>query len=96
MRGHLAFLYKRLSERLWVRPVLFSVLAASAPAGADSFGIWAWGPKIDRDIVEKLLSIIAASMPGVATFAVGSMVSAHASVSSSATSSMNLFVTSLD
>jgi len=88
MRGHLAFLYKRLSERLWVRPVLFSllaVLAAFGAAAADSFGFWPWVPRIDRDIVEKLLSIIAASMLGVATFAVGSMVSAYASVSSSAT-----------
>lgn len=88
MRGHLVFLYNRLSEKLWVRPLLFSllaVLAAFGAAGADLLGFWALVPRIDRDLIEKLLSIIAASMLGVATFAVGSMVSAYASVSSGAT-----------
>ena len=88
MRSHLSFLYKRLSEQLWIRPLLFSLLAVLAAFGAaatDSLGIADLLPRIDHDIVEKLLSIIAASMLGVATFAVGSMVSAYASVSSSAT-----------
>ncbi len=88
MHGHLSFLYNRLSERLWVRPVLYSllaVLAAVGAAGTDSLGFWVLVPRVDQDIVEKLLSIIAASMLGVATFAVGSMVSAYASVSGSAT-----------
>ena len=88
MVGHLGFLYRRFGEKLWIRPLLFSllaVLAAAAASVADLFGYEDLVPRVDRDIVEKLLSIIAASMLGVATFAVGSMVSAYASVSSSAT-----------
>lgn len=88
MHSHLSFLYKRLSEKLWIRPLLFSLLALLATIGAsaaDSLGIGGLLPRIDHEIVDKLLSIIAASMLGVATFAVGSMVSAYSSVSSSAT-----------
>lgn len=88
MHGHLVFLYSRLSEKLWVRPLFFSLLAilgALGAAGADSLGTWKFVPRINLDLVEALLSIIAATMLGVATFAVGSMVSAYASVSSSAT-----------
>lgn len=84
----LGFLYKRLSEKLWIRPLLFSLLAVLATVGAamtDSLVIGRLVPRIDQEIVEKLLSIIAASMLGVATFAVGSMVAAYSSVSSSAT-----------
>ena len=88
MPTRLGFLYKRLSEKLWIRPLLFSLLAVLATVGAamtDSLDIGRLLPRIDQDIVEKLLSIIAASMLGVATFAVGSMVAAYSSVSSSAT-----------
>lgn len=88
MRGHLAFLYDRLSEKLWLRPLLFcllAILAAFGAAVADCFGFSTLVPRIERDLLDKLLSIIAASMLGVATFAVGSMVSAYGSVSSGAT-----------
>jgi uncharacterized membrane protein len=88
MSTTLGFLYKRISEKLWIRPLLFSlfaVLATICAAMADSFGFERLLPRVDQDTVEKLLSIIAASMLGVATFAVGSMVSAYSSVSSSAT-----------
>lgn len=88
VRGQLAFLYDRLSEKLWLRPLCFSLLAVLAvfgAAAADSFGFTTLVPRIERDLVDQLLSIIAASMLGVATFAVGSMVSAYGSVSSSAT-----------
>ena len=88
MRSKLRFLYRRLGEQLWIRPLMFcllAVLAAFAAAMADRLDVHDLFPKIERDTVEKLLSIIAASMLGVATFAVGSMVSAYASVSNSAT-----------
>lgn len=87
MLSKLHFWSKRLGEKLWIRPLLFCLLAvtaAFAAAGADGLGL-DFVPKIEHDTVEKLLSIIAASMLGVATFAVASMVSAYASVSSSAT-----------
>jgi uncharacterized membrane protein len=64
---------------------LLAVLATAIAAMSDSLDIERMLPRIDQDTVEKLLSIIAASMLGIATFAVGSMVSAYSSVSSSAT-----------
>lgn len=88
MHSKFRFLYERLREKLWIRPLIFCLLAISAALAAraaNSFGINDLIPQIDHDTVEKLLSIIAASMLGVATFAVGSMVSAYASVSSTAT-----------
>lgn len=88
MRSKLRFLYRRLGEQLWIRPLMFcllAVLAAFAAAMADRLDVHDLFPKMEHDTVEKLLSIIAASMLGVATFAVGSMVSAYASVSNSAT-----------
>ncbi len=88
MYGHVRFLYKKLREQLWVRPLIFCLLAVATTFGAslaDRLGIAEQVPLIRHETVEKLLSIIAASMLGVATFAVGSMVSAYGSVSSSAT-----------
>lgn len=99
MRSKLEFWSKRLGEKLWVRPLLFcllAVVAAVAAAGADKLGIGDIGPQVERDTIQTLLSIIAASMLGVATFAVASMVSAYASVSSNATPRAFLLVVSDD
>lgn len=88
MRSKLQFLLGRLSEKLWVRPLGFclaAVVAALAAAFAGTLDLGDFIPEIAHDTAERLLSIIAATMLGVATFAVGSMVSAYASVSSSAT-----------
>ena len=88
MHSKFRFLYERLREKLWIRPLIFCLLAIAAALAArtvDRLGISDLFPQIEHDTVEKLLSIIAASMLGVATFAVGSMVSAYASVSSTAT-----------
>jgi len=75
---------------------LLAVTAAFAAAAADRIGLHDFFPEIQNDTVEKLLSIIAASMLGVATFAVGSMVSAYASVSNSATPRAFMLVISDD
>ena len=88
MRSKLRFLYQRLGQKLWIRPLTFcllAIIAAFAAATADRIDAHDLVPNIEHDTIEKLLSIIAASMLGVATFAVGSMVSAYASASSSAT-----------
>lgn len=88
------FLANRLRERLWFRPALFSVGSVVAVFGAglvDSSGVGPWLPNIDRGTVETLLSILAASMLVIATFAVGSMVSAYTAATSSGTPrSLNL------
>jgi len=85
--GRALFYLLRLRERLWVRPLLnclLAVLAVFAARGADyvTLGLI---PHIDPGTTEKLLTVLSSSMLAVATFAVGSMVSAYASASSSAT-----------
>lgn len=82
------FLINRLRERLWFRPALFSagsVVAVFAAGLVDGSGLGAWLPDIDRGTVETLLSILAASMLVIATFAVGSMVAAYTSATQSGT-----------
>ena len=82
------FLINRLRERLWFRPALFSagsVVAVFAAGLVDSSGLGTWLPDIDRGTVETLLSILAASMLVIATFAVGSIVAAYTSATQSGT-----------
>lgn len=84
----LRFLINRLRDRLWVRPLvvcLLSIGAAFAAKLADGTHLKEIVPKITPDSIETLLSIMASSMLVIATFSVGSMVSAFASASSTAT-----------
>ncbi len=77
-----------MRERLWVRPLAFCVLSlggvflAKAP---DVYNLGASLPVIDPESIEALLTVVAASMLVIATFAVGSMVSAYASAAGNAT-----------
>ncbi|WP_293007769.1 DUF2254 domain-containing protein [Nitrosomonas sp.] len=84
----LRFIINRLNERLWVRPLaacLLSIIAALAAKLADGTELGSILPNIKPEPVETMLSIMAASMLVIATFAVSSMVSAYASASSTAT-----------
>lgn len=84
----LMFRINRLREKLWFRPLLFSVLSVVCVFAArliDASPLADLLPAISRSTVETLLSILAASMLVIATFAVGSMVSAYTSASSSGT-----------
>lgn len=86
--GRILFLVRRLRERLWVKPLAFcllAVLGVLAARAADSVAVLDALPDISAETIEKLLSIIAASMLAVATFAVASMISAYGSASSTAT-----------
>jgi uncharacterized membrane protein len=88
MNGRLGFLLSRLRERLWVRPLVFCILSVAGvfvARLADKMAIDAFVPEVDPDSIETLLSIMAASMLVIATFAVASMVSAYASASGTAT-----------
>ncbi len=88
MWNRLLFLFQRLEERLWVRPLLLCVLSVGAALiakAADDLAIEARLPEITSDSIETLLSITAGSMLVIATLAVASMVSAYASASSTAT-----------
>lgn len=82
------FLGKRLSERLWVKPLavcMLSIAGVFVAKTADRTGLGQSIPHITAESIEALLSIMAATMLVIATFAVASMVSAYASASSSAT-----------
>ena len=84
----LSFVSKHLRERLWIRPLIvcvFSIDAAFLANLMDSTELGRSLPDITREAVETLLKIVASSMLMMATFAVGSMVAAHASASRSAT-----------
>ena len=82
------FFINRIHERLWIKPLLMSILSTVLVFLArflDTTEIDRWVPSITTESLETLLSIISSSMLVIATFAVASMVSAYASASSSAT-----------
>lgn len=92
MRLRMRFFLNRLQERLWIKPLLYCLLSVAAAffAGlidhlARHFGVLRLMPQINIETVHTLLSIIAASMLGMAVFAVGSMVSAFQAAGASAT-----------
>ncbi|MCW4148184.1 DUF2254 domain-containing protein [Halomonas sp. 18H] len=84
----LRFAFSRISERLWVKPLLLCVLSIGGTfiaMLADTMGLSSVLPDITLASVESLLTIMASSMLVIATFAVGSMVAAYASASTGAT-----------
>ncbi|MFO7913380.1 MAG: DUF2254 domain-containing protein [Desulfotignum sp.] len=85
--ARVSFLLNRIQERLWVKPLLFSVLSIAAVFGArlaDLTGLDRAVPHISKESVDTLLSVMASNMLVMATFAVGSMVAAYASASNTA------------
>lgn len=85
---HLQFILNRYRERLWIKPAIACVLSVAGVLLAhiaDSIPIDWKIPEIAQGAIIDLLKIIAASMLGVATFAVASMVGAYASTGQSAT-----------
>lgn len=88
MGDRIRYLLNRINERLWVKPLAMCVLSTAVVFLAktvDTDDIGRLVPAITEESLESLLSIIAASMLVIATFAVGSMVSAYASASNTAT-----------
>jgi uncharacterized membrane protein len=82
------FLMRRIRERLWVKPLLICIVSILAVFGAkvsDKLPLARLAPDVSSGSVESLLSIMAASMLAIATFAVASMVSAYSSASTTAT-----------
>ena len=82
------FLLTQIFSRLWVRTALFTVGAILAAVAASLLGyampVW-MGVYLGGETVERLLSILASSMLVIATFSLGTMVSAHQAVSNMAT-----------
>lgn len=88
MHGRLSFWIAQLRERLWVKPLGYCLAAIGAVFSAwlaDRIDHGLIVPLITSETIEKLLTIISSTMLAVATFAVGSLVSAYASASGSAT-----------
>ncbi len=88
IRSRLKFTVQQLREKLWIKPLRNAVLAVAVVFVAhlaDGLPLQEIVPDISTETVEKLLTVISASMLGVATFAVASMVSAYASAGGSAT-----------
>ncbi|MBW7469306.1 DUF2254 domain-containing protein [Pontibacter aydingkolensis] len=82
------FFFKRLKERLWVRPLIFcilSVVAAFVAKLADYSDLNEIVPEIEKEAIELLLTTISASMLVISTFAVASMISAYSAASTTAT-----------
>jgi uncharacterized membrane protein len=81
------FSISRIRERLWIKPLFIGVLsiaAALVAKAADSTKLDQIVPHISAESVDALLSIMAAGMLVIATFAVTSMVSAYSSASNTA------------
>ena len=84
LRKFIRFVQSRISKRLWVRPLgvcVLSVLGVYVASLLDGIGLTQVLPVITPEAVWALLTIMAASMLIIATFAVGAMVSAYASAS---------------
>ena len=88
MGDRLRFLINRIRERLWIKPLVMSVLSALIVFLVKILDIDSasrYIPRISQDSIETLLTILSGSMLMIATFAVGSMVAAYASASNNAT-----------
>ena len=88
MNENWLFYLNRIREKLWVKPLvmcLLSIVAAFLATLADRPGVGDWLPTVSKESVETLLELVASTMLVIAMFSVGSMVSAYASASSSAT-----------
>jgi len=88
MKENINFFIKRLSDKLWFKPLIFcllSIAGALIAHLADDTFISDIVPEIEKGSLEDLLSTISSVMLVIAIFAVGSMLSAFSAASGSAT-----------
>lgn len=88
MQKNFTFFVKRLTGKLWFRPLLFCLLSiggALIAHLADRSFLTDLVPEIEKSSLEDLLTTISASMLVIAIFAVGAMLSAFSAASSTAT-----------
>ncbi|WP_372881825.1 DUF2254 domain-containing protein [Psychromonas sp.] len=86
--ARLKFFFNRLKERLWVKPLMISLLSIATLFVAklmDKYLPQGQLPNVSSESIEALLSISASSMLVMAVFAVTAMLSAYASASVTAT-----------
>lgn len=87
MTKRVSLFLKRFGERLWVKPLLASLLSVAgvfAAKQADGTALNNIVPEITVESIQTLLSIMASSVLVIASLAVASMVSAYASASNTA------------
>lgn len=88
MYQNLIFYYNRLSENLWFKPLIFcilSIIGALMAHFADGTFLRDITPEIKDESLDDLLKTLSNSMLVIAIFAVGSMISAFAGASATAT-----------
>lgn len=88
MFDRIRFWLNRLGERLWVKPLfvcLVSIFAVYLARLSDDLNMAQLVPDISADSIQTLLSIMSSSMLVIATFAVGSMLSAYNAAGNTAT-----------
>lgn len=97
MKQNINYIFSRIQEKLWFRPVIFcfiSILGALLAHVADKTTLDKIVPDLKTESITELLNIISSSMLVIATFTVGSMISAFAAASTTATPrSFNLIIT---
>lgn len=97
MKQNINYIFNRIQEKLWFRPVIFcfiSILGALLAHVADKTTLDEIVPDLKTESITELLNIISSSMLVIATFTVGSMISAFAAASTTATPrSFNLIIT---
>jgi uncharacterized membrane protein len=88
MQQNIIFYFSRLSSKLWFKPLIFcilSIVGALVAHFADGTFLTDIVPDIKNDSLDDLLSTLSNSMLIIAIFAVGSMISAFAAASATAT-----------
>lgn len=88
MFSRLQFYLNRLTERLWIRPMLMCLISVAGAFVAKLYEytpLAGGTPSLSYGSVRVLLTTMAGSMLVIATFAVGSMVASYASASTNAT-----------
>jgi len=88
MKDRFRFILSRLTEKLWVKPLLVclvSITIAFASQFVDQLWVFQNTPDVKSESIEMLLEVISASMLVMAVFAVGSMLAAYQSASRTAT-----------
>lgn len=88
MQDRIRFFYNRVKEHLCVKPLvicIFSIIIAFVAKLADQIQFLEIVPEVSVKSLDVLLGVTSGSMLGVATFAVGSMLTAYSSASNTAT-----------
>ncbi len=91
------FFWRSLSRQLWVRATLYAATGVGAALMAVFAAPWvpqAMAERLGGESIDSILTILASSLLGVATFSVGAMVTAYTAVSQAATPRVAALVTS--